>query len=50
MGLASSSEFPDLKKIHSIMEEEPLLSEELIAMAKWMHKRFLSPLRACVLL
>lgn len=48
VGLASSSEFPDLKKIHSIMEEEPLLSEELIAMAKWMHKRFLSPLGACV--
>ncbi|MDD4694313.1 MAG: primosomal protein N' [Firmicutes bacterium] len=46
--LVSSSPFSDLKKVHSIMETEPLLTEELIEMAYWMHKRYLSPLGACV--
>ncbi len=46
--LTTSSPIAELKEISKVLEEEPLLTEELVDLAIWMHKRFLSPLGACV--
>ena len=46
--LTTSSAISELKQISKVLEDEPLLNNELLELASWMHKHYLSPLGACV--
>ena len=46
--IVATSIYTELKAVTKILESEPLLSEELVDLAIWMHNRYLSPLGACV--
>lgn len=40
LALTEESEFENLKSIASVLDEEPVLSEELVQLSLWMHDRF----------